>query len=221
MPEDNIIIEEESLDAETIHTEHAEGERAVPNAAPFSVQPEPAKAEIPKAEPISTEPVKAEPVKTEPVKTESVRTEPVKTVQPGSEPPHFTQTPHFEFNRAETPNAEPPEMVIEKAPRRFFRFRREDVEFSRDKWILTHINNDDLLEYLKLEQERAEQLRIAKDVRGKRLMAAFQLAASLAAIVAVVYLLKDVPTILVNILYIVGIIAALWLWKNPRDPGKK
>lgn len=211
MPEDNIIIEEESLDTETLHTEHAEGERAVPEAAPFSVQPEPAKAEIPK-----TEALKAESVRTEPVKTE-----PVKTVQPGSESPHFTETPHFEFNRAETPNAEPPEMVIEKAPRRFFRFRREDVEFSRDKWILTHINNDDLLEYLKLEQERAEQLRIAKDIRGKRLMAAFQLAASLAAIVAVVYLLKDVPTILVNILYIVGIIAALWLWKNPRDPGKK
>lgn len=101
--------------------------------------------------------------------------------------------------------------------RHFFRFRKEDMDFSRDKWILSRIRDEDLMDYLKLEQERNEQLQHAKEVRGKRLMAAFQLTISLAALVTVVYLLKDTPTILVNILYICGIIAALWLWKNPRE----
>ena len=40
----------------------------------------------------------------------------------------------------------------------------------------------------------------------------------LVAIVAVVALLKDNPVVLVNILYMLGIVAAIWIWKNP---GKK
>ena len=39
-----------------------------------------------------------------------------------------------------------------------------------------------------------------------------------AVIVAVVALLKDNPVVLVNILYMLGIVAAIWIWKNP---GKK
>lgn len=191
MPEDSMIIEEEALDAETIACETPSVDCETPNSdteSPMDIHTEYAEDMVKEIPP--------EPIKVEPPKNES---------------------PHFEFNRTEAPKPEPPEMTIEKAPRRSFRFRREDIEFSRDKWILTHINSEDLLEYLKLEQERSEQLRTAKDIRGKRLMSAFQLAISLAAIVAVVYLLRDVPTILVNILYIFGIIAALWLWKNPRD----
>lgn len=199
MPEDTVIIEEESLDVGTpidIHTEQT-----------TTAEPE-LPENVPSAEPAGTASAESRAVP-EPAETEPPRPEPPKT-----------EPPRFEYSRTEVPKADPQEMPIEKAPRRRF-FRREDVEFSRDKWILTHINSEDLLEYLKLEQERSEQLRIAKDIRGKRLMSAFRLAVSLAAIVAVVYLLRDVPTILVNILYICGIIAALWLWKNPNDPGKK
>ena len=43
------------------------------------------------------------------------------------------------------------------------------------------------------------------------------LAASLAAIVGVTSLLRDNPTVLVNILYIIGIVSALWIWKNPKN----
>ena len=39
-----------------------------------------------------------------------------------------------------------------------------------------------------------------------------------AVIVAVVALLKENPVVLVNILYMLGIVAAIWIWKNP---GKK
>lgn len=113
------------------------------------------------------------------------------------------------------------EYFEEEKPRRIFRFGKADEEFSRDRWILSRIREEDLMEYLRLEQKRNEQLQQIKEKRSKRFMTAFQLTVSLAAIVAVVYLLKDAPTILVNILYISGILAVLWMWKNPHDRDKK
>lgn len=98
-----------------------------------------------------------------------------------------------------------------------FRFKRKDKEFSRDEWILSRIDKGELMEYLKLEQKRSEFLQDVKDTREKRILKAFELTISLAAVVAVVFLLKDNPTILISILYIVGIVIAFWLWKNPRD----
>lgn len=108
----------------------------------------------------------------------------------------------------------------EKPHRHFFRSRARDVENTRDKLILSRIKDEDLMDYLKLEQQRLEFLQQAKEVKEKRLLIAFQLTISLAAIVAIVYLLKDNPTILISILYIVGIIAALNIWKNPRSKNK-
>ena len=108
----------------------------------------------------------------------------------------------------------------EKPRRHFFRSRARDVENTRDKLILSRIKDEDLMDYLKLEQQRLEFLQQAKEVKEKRLLIAFQLTISLAAIVAIVYLLKDNPTILISILYIVGIIAALNIWKNPRSKNK-
>ena len=102
----------------------------------------------------------------------------------------------------------------------FFRFRSVDEEESRDKLILSRIKDEDLMEYLALEQRRLEFLQQAKETKQKRLLTAFQLLISLAAIVAVTYLLQDNPTILISILYIVGIVAALNIWKNPHDRGK-
>lgn len=101
--------------------------------------------------------------------------------------------------------------------KRFFRSNKEDMNFLRDKWILSRINDENLMEYLRLEQKRNDQLQHAKDIREKRIMTAFLLTVSLAAIVAIVYLLKDNPTILVNILYICGLLIGFWVWKNPRE----
>ncbi len=108
----------------------------------------------------------------------------------------------------------------ERPKRSFFRFRPVDEEESRDKLILSRIKDEDLMEYLALEQRRLEFLQQAKETKQKRLLTAFQLLISLAAIVAVTYLLQDNPTILISILYIVGIVAALNIWKNPHDKGK-
>lgn len=106
----------------------------------------------------------------------------------------------------------------EKPSKKILHFAKKDnSDFSRDEWILSHISEEHMMEYLKLEQKRSEQLQQAKEVRERRLFTAFQLTVSLAAVVAVVFLLRDNPTILINILYLIGILAVLWLWKNPKD----
>ena len=93
--------------------------------------------------------------------------------------------------------------------------------FSRDQWILSHIKDEDLMEYLRLEQHRMELLQQAKEKREKRIFTLVQLLLSLAAVIAVTYLLKDNPTILLSILYIVGIIGAFWIMKNPTDKSDR
>ena len=93
--------------------------------------------------------------------------------------------------------------------------------FSRDQWILSHIKDEDLMEYLRLEQHRMELLQQAKEKREKRIFTLVQLLLSLAAVIAVTYLLKDNPTILLSILYIVGIIGAFWIMKNPKDKSER
>lgn len=98
-----------------------------------------------------------------------------------------------------------------------FHFKRDDKEFFRDKWILSRISEENLMEYLKLEQQRSELQQEAKNIKEKRILKAFEMTLGLAAIVAVIYLLRDNPSILVNILYIAGILAAFWVWKNPKD----
>ena len=63
----------------------------------------------------------------------------------------------------------------EERPRRpLFRFRssREEEE-SRDKLILSRIKDEDLMEYLALEQRRLEFLQQAKETKQKRLLTAF------------------------------------------------
>ncbi len=84
--------------------------------------------------------------------------------------------------------------------------------------ILSKIRPEDMLEYLTLEQRRLECLQKARQSRNEKFLKVLQLAAILAVIVAVVALLKDNPVVLVNILYMLGIVAAIWIWKNP---GKK
>lgn len=96
--------------------------------------------------------------------------------------------------------------------------RSGEKKFSREEVILSKIREEDMLEYLTLEQRRLECLQKARQSRNEKLIKVFQLAAILASIVAVVALLKDNPVVLVNILYILGIIVAIWIWKNP---GKK
>ena len=110
-----------------------------------------------------------------------------------------------------------PGMDEERRRRRFWRFGSGNDEESRDKLILSRIRDEDLMEYLALEQRRVEFLQQAKEAKEKRILNAFQLIVTLAVIVALTYLLRDNPTILISILYVAWIVAALKVWRNPQD----
>lgn len=99
-----------------------------------------------------------------------------------------------------------------------FRSKRK-MELNRDEMILSRISDDDLMEYLRLEQKRLEILQQAKDVREKRIWIAFQITIALLSVVLIVYFLKDNPVILVTILYTIGILVALRILKRPADSG--
>ena len=102
-----------------------------------------------------------------------------------------------------------------------FRSKRK-IEMNRDEQILSRISDEDLMEYLRMEQKRMELLQQAKEVREKRFWTTLQLAICLLSVILVIYFLKDNPGILVTIRYTVGILTALRLWsKSQNGKGSK
>ena len=97
-----------------------------------------------------------------------------------------------------------------------FRSKRK-IEMNRDEQILSRISDEDLMEYLRMEQKRMELLQQAKEVREKRFWTTFQLAICLLSVIPVIYFLKDNPVILVTILYTLGILAALRIWSKAQN----
>ena len=97
-----------------------------------------------------------------------------------------------------------------------FRSKRK-IEMNRDEQILSRISDEDLMEYLRMEQKRMELLQQAKEVREKRFWTTFQLSVCLLSVILVIYFLKDNPVILVSILYTVGILTALRIWSKSQN----
>lgn len=93
----------------------------------------------------------------------------------------------------------------------------EDLSFSEEDHIFSRIRDEDLMRYLEMKHEKYQMEHEMKLSREKKAFTLIQLFVSLAAVVMVVNLLKDNPVILVNILYIIGIIIVLWILKNPRE----
>ena len=134
--------------------------------------------------------------------------EPAKNAaEPDPEPAKKAQDPEPADNAGADPEKK------KRGPRFFDYFTREG-KYIREQAGLSRIDDEHLMDYLLLEQKRYENEQKFRDERGKRILSAFQLAVSLAAIVAVIGFLKDEPTVLVNILYIIGIVAAIWLWRT-------
>ena len=92
----------------------------------------------------------------------------------------------------------------------------KELNYLREKFILEKIPDDQLLEYLKLEEKRHELQVQERNIREKRIMNAFMLTVILAAIVAVVYSLHENPTVLISILYIGGILAGVHVWNKKK-----
>ncbi|MGN1166891.1 MAG: hypothetical protein ACI4S2_10760 [Lachnospiraceae bacterium] len=106
-----------------------------------------------------------------------------------------------------------------KSVMEYFQFG-PDEDFTRDDYILARVRDEDLMEYLRMEQERERERRAAKEIRERRIFRTLQLMAILIAVAVIVGFLKDSPMVLVNILYIFGILLAVWIWKNPKDSQK-
>ena len=94
---------------------------------------------------------------------------------------------------------------------------KRKIEMNRDEQILSRISDEDLMEYLRMEQKRMELLQQAKEVREKRFWTTFQLFICLLSVILVIYFLKDNPVILVTILYTVGILTALRIWSKSQN----
>ena len=172
------------------------------------------------------QPVDAEEIP--PVETEAippVNTEPTHPVQPPVEPAQKLEDYYKETAEDRAAEEEYDQAVKDSQNRKekidqskSIFHRSGEKKFSREEVILSKIRPEDMLEYLTLEQRRLECLQKARQSRNEKLLKVLQLAAILVAIVSVVALLKDNPVVLVNILYMLGIVAAIWIWKNP---GKK
>lgn len=153
--------------------------------------------------------------------TQSGGTE-TKSVKPDPEPVGKKSEPDPEpAGKAPEPDPQPANAAgadpgKKKHGTRFFDFFTREGKYIREQAVLSRIDDEHLMDYLLLEQKRYENEQKLRDERGKRILSAFQLAVSLAAIVAVIGFLKDEPTVLVNILYIIGIVAAIWLWRTKK-----
>ena len=142
--------------------------------------------------------------------------EPVLEEQPKPEEPEEKAEPVKETDQPKA-SQEPAGENRRTVQGRRQHFGDEEDTYYRDEEINSKLEGEDLLKYLAMEQEKEEHRQEAKEVRERRIFSGFQLTISLAAIVAVVGFLKDNPTVLVNILYIVGILIALWILRQPKD----
>lgn len=91
--------------------------------------------------------------------------------------------------------------------------------FSPSEQIAGKITEEHITEYL--ESNREERLQAYKERREKRFLTVLGLITVLAAIVLIVWFLKDNPAILVNILYIFGGLGAFFIWRHPNTKNDK
>ena len=87
--------------------------------------------------------------------------------------------------------------------------------FSPEMEIARKITEEHITEYL--EGSREDRRQAFKERREKRLLTAFEIVAALGFVVAIVVFLKNEPAVLVNILYIIAALAALWFWKKKNN----
>lgn len=84
-------------------------------------------------------------------------------------------------------------------------------EFAPQELLMGKITEEHITEYL--ETNRKERIQQYRERREKRFINMLEIFAVLAAIVFIVRYLADDPTVLVNLLYIIGGLGALYIWK--------
>lgn len=122
-----------------------------------------------------------------------------------------------------------PEIRIEEPKKKgkIYSFLRKDTDedeiieskvrtFSKEEYILTHLPDEDLMEYLRMTDRQEEKRREDRAVRNTRIFSLLQTALIAAAVVAVVWFMRDDPVVLTNVLYISGILLVLWFLKKTK-----
>lgn len=94
--------------------------------------------------------------------------------------------------------------------------------FSPADQVASQITEEHITQYL--EGGNEERIQQCRERREKRLFHFLEIIAVLVSIVLIVKFLSDNPALLTNILYILGGIAGLYIWKHPHikdDAAKK
>ena len=91
-----------------------------------------------------------------------------------------------------------------------------DYEFTQEDYILMKLRDEDLMEYLRMQERREEKTQERKELRNSRIYSILQIVIIALAIILIVWFLKDNPTVLINILYIGGILLFIWFWKHSK-----
>lgn len=114
------------------------------------------------------------------------------------------------------------EPYVRKRPiKEYYSFGDSDYEFSREDYIITRLRDEDLMEYLRMQEKKEEKQRAAKEARNAKIYSLIIFAIAAVSVVLIVWFLRDNPAVLVNILYIAGILLVMWFWKHPKEDGGK
>lgn len=123
-----------------------------------------------------------------------------------------------EMPGGETESNEPPKWDPSSHDRAFEEVYQEILDhfrsFTPAEQIASQITEEHITQYL--EGGNEERIQLCKERREKRLFHFLEIIAALVSIVLIVRFLNDNPALLTNILYILGGIAALYIWKHPQ-----
>lgn len=155
----------------------------------------------------------------------SAQDTPPQTAVPESESAGAETAQEPEDRPMESPAAAPETTVAESidyqaAYQEIYRDILENLRsFSPSDQVACSITEEHISEYL--SNSHAEKVMQFKERREKRFFAALELIAVLAAVVLVIHYLQNNSAILVNILYIIAGLGALFLWKfQPKNDDR-
>lgn len=159
---------------------------------------------------------------TEPLTEEQTTVSEESTVAETTVSGEETQTDHLKTEESQSEPAREFAPHLKKRPiKEYYSFGDSDYEFSREDYIITRLRDEDLMEYLRMQEKKEEKQREAKEARNAKIYFLIMFAIAAIAVVLIVWFLRDNPAVLVNILYIAGILLVMWCWKHPKENGGK
>ena len=132
--------------------------------------------------------------------------------KPDKEPAAVAEADKKTISNNQTDSSQLPECPFAE----HFSLSDYDYEFTQEDYILMKLRDEDLMEYLRMQERREEKTQERKELRNSRIYSILQIVIIALAIILIVWFLKDNPTVLINILYIGGILLFIWFWKHSK-----